>query len=47
MSMIPYTKIPSSFTSKIHLAIGYHRVRKAIVCGILRLAHISSVQDIA
>ena len=47
MSVILNTTVPSSVLKKKYLAIGYHRVREAIACGILRFAHISSEQNIA
>ena len=47
MSVVLNTTVPSSVLKKKHLAVGYHRVREAIACGILRFAHIRSENNIA
>ena len=47
MSVVLNTSVPSSVLKKKHLAIGYHRVREAIACGILKFAHIRSDENIA
>ena len=46
-SVVLNTTVPSSVLKKKHSAIGYHRVREAIVAKILRFAHIPSETNIA
>jgi hypothetical protein len=42
MAVVLNKFVPSSQLKKKHKAIAYHRVRKAIACNIVRLAHIPS-----
>ena len=47
MSVVLNTTVPSSQLKKKHNAIAYHRVREAIAAKMVKLAHISSVNNVA
>ena len=46
-SVILNTTVPSSTLKKKHNALAYHRIREAIAGGIMRFAHIASVENFA
>ena len=46
-SVVLNTTLPSSTLKKKHNAIAYHRVREAVVAGIVKVNHISGTENIA
>ena len=47
LAVVTNTTLPSSSLKKKHNAIAYHKIRKAVAAGIVKIAHVPTKQNLA